>query len=52
MTNAEQAHGETVRRLYEEYLNQNRPEVLPLLVSEDVMLHTATKSGELRRMGR
>jgi steroid delta-isomerase-like uncharacterized protein len=43
MTNTEQAHGETVRRLYEEYLNQNRPEALPFLVSETVVLHTATE---------
>jgi steroid delta-isomerase-like uncharacterized protein len=34
---------ETVRRLYEEYLNQNRPELLASLVSEDVVLHTATE---------
>jgi steroid delta-isomerase-like uncharacterized protein len=43
MTSTEQAHGETVRRLYEEYLNQNRSEALPFLVSEDVVLHTATE---------
>jgi steroid delta-isomerase-like uncharacterized protein len=43
MTNAGQAHGETVRRFYEEYLNQNRPEALPFLVSENVVLHTATE---------
>jgi steroid delta-isomerase-like uncharacterized protein len=43
MTTAEQAHVETVRRLYEEYLNQNRPELLASLVSEDVVLHTATE---------
>ena len=43
MTSTEQAHGETVRRLYDEYLNQNRSEALPFLVSEDVALHTATE---------
>ena len=43
MTSTEQAHGETVRRLYDEYLNQNRSEALPFLVSEDVVLHTATE---------
>jgi steroid delta-isomerase-like uncharacterized protein len=43
MITAEQAHVETVRRLYEEYLNQNRPELLASLVSEDVVLHTATE---------
>jgi steroid delta-isomerase-like uncharacterized protein len=43
MATAEQAHAETVRRLYEEYLNQNRPELLPLLVSEDVLFHSTTE---------
>jgi steroid delta-isomerase-like uncharacterized protein len=43
MTAAEQGHVGTVRRLYEEYLNENRPELLPSLVSEDVVLHTATE---------
>ncbi|MDQ1453278.1 MAG: SnoaL-like polyketide cyclase [Acidobacteriaceae bacterium] len=43
MITAEQAHVETVRRLYEEYLNQNRPELLASLVGEDVVLHTATE---------
>jgi steroid delta-isomerase-like uncharacterized protein len=43
MITAEQAHMETVRRLYEEYLNQNRTELLASLVSEDVVLHSATE---------
>jgi steroid delta-isomerase-like uncharacterized protein len=43
MTTTEQAHVETVRRLYEQYLNQNRPELLDSLVSEDVVLHTTTE---------
>jgi steroid delta-isomerase-like uncharacterized protein len=43
MITVEQAHVETVRRLYEEYLNQNRAELLASLVSEDVVLHTATE---------
>jgi steroid delta-isomerase-like uncharacterized protein len=43
MTTTEQANVETVRRLYEEYLNQNRPELLASLVSEDVELHTTTE---------
>jgi steroid delta-isomerase-like uncharacterized protein len=42
MTTTEQANVETVHRLYEEYLNQNRPELLAALVSEDVVLHAAT----------
>ena len=43
MTTTEQANVETVRRLYEEYLNQNRPELLDSVVSEDVVLHTTTE---------
>lgn len=43
MTTAEQANVEAVRRLYEEFLNQNRPELLASLVSEDVVLHGATE---------
>jgi steroid delta-isomerase-like uncharacterized protein len=43
MTATEQANVETVRRLYEEYLNQNRPELLDSLVCEDVVLHTTTQ---------
>jgi steroid delta-isomerase-like uncharacterized protein len=43
MTSTERANVETVRRLYEEYLNQNRPELLASLVSEDVVLHGATE---------
>jgi steroid delta-isomerase-like uncharacterized protein len=43
MTTAEQLHSQLVRRLYEEYLNQNRPELLSSLVSEDVVLHSATE---------
>jgi steroid delta-isomerase-like uncharacterized protein len=43
MTTTERANLETVRRLYEEYLNQNRPELLASLVSEDVVLHSVTE---------
>jgi steroid delta-isomerase-like uncharacterized protein len=43
MTIDEQANAGIVRRLYEEYLNQNRVEILPELVSEDVVLHSATE---------
>ena len=43
MTTVEQANVETMRRLYEEYLNQRRPELLSSLVSEDVVLHSATE---------
>jgi steroid delta-isomerase-like uncharacterized protein len=43
MTTAEQQNGQLVRRLYEEYLNQNHPELLSSLVSEDVVLHSATE---------
>jgi steroid delta-isomerase-like uncharacterized protein len=43
MTTAEQMNNQIVRRLYEEYLNQNHPELLSSLVSEDVTLHSATE---------
>lgn len=43
MTASEAANIETVRRLYDEALNQNKPELLPALLSEDVLLHTATE---------
>jgi steroid delta-isomerase-like uncharacterized protein len=43
MTAIETANAGIVRRLYEEYLNQNRPELLPSLVSENVVLHSATE---------
>ena len=43
MTDMETANARIVRRLYEEYLKQNRPELLPSLVSENVVLHSATE---------
>jgi steroid delta-isomerase-like uncharacterized protein len=43
LTAIETANAAIVRRLYEEYLNQNRSELLPLLVSENVVLHSATE---------
>ena len=43
MTTAEQTNSQIVRRLYEEYLNQDHPELLSSLVSEDVVLHSATE---------
>jgi steroid delta-isomerase-like uncharacterized protein len=43
MTIDEQVNAGIVRRLYEEYLNQNRAEVLPELVSENVVLHAVTE---------
>jgi steroid delta-isomerase-like uncharacterized protein len=43
MDAVETANARLVRRLYEEYLNQNRPELLPELVSETVVLHTMTE---------
>jgi hypothetical protein len=43
MTTTEQAHVETVRRLYEDYLNRNHRELLASLVSEGVVLHSATE---------
>ena len=43
MTASEAANIETVRKLYDEALNQNKPELLPVLLSDDVVLHTATE---------
>ncbi|HEY3988252.1 MAG TPA: ester cyclase [Acidobacteriaceae bacterium] len=43
MTAAEQANATTVRRLYEEYLNENRAELLPSLVTEGLVLHLPTE---------
>jgi steroid delta-isomerase-like uncharacterized protein len=43
MTASEAANIETVRKLYDQVLNQNKPELLPSLLSEDVVLHTATE---------
>jgi steroid delta-isomerase-like uncharacterized protein len=43
MTTAEQTNAGTVRRLYESYLNENRTELLPSLVTEDVAFHSATE---------
>jgi hypothetical protein len=43
MTISDAANIETVRRLYEEVLNQNRPELLPELLSEDIIFHTVTE---------
>ena len=43
MTTVEQANARTVRRLYENYLNENRTQLLPSLVSEDVAFHSVTE---------
>ena len=43
MTTEEQANAEIVRRLYEEYLNRDRVELLPSLATDDVVLHSATE---------
>ena len=43
MTTTDQAYVETVRRLYEEALNQNHPELLPALISEEVLFHGGTE---------
>lgn len=43
MTAMERTHAEAVRRLYEETLNQNRLEMLPALLREDVVFHGATE---------
>jgi steroid delta-isomerase-like uncharacterized protein len=43
MTTVEQANAGAVRRLYENYLNENRAELLPSLVSEDVTFHSVTE---------
>lgn len=43
MTTVEQANVRTVRRLYENYLNENHVELLPSLVSEDVAFHSVTE---------
>jgi steroid delta-isomerase-like uncharacterized protein len=43
MTASEAANIEIVRKLYDQVLNQNKPELLPTLLSEDIVLHTATE---------
>jgi steroid delta-isomerase-like uncharacterized protein len=43
MTNTEQKQIEAVRQLYEEVLNQQRMELLPALMSDDVAFHTFTE---------
>jgi steroid delta-isomerase-like uncharacterized protein len=43
MTAPEAANIETVRKLYDEVFNQNKPELLPALLSEDIVFHTATE---------
>lgn len=43
MTTVEQGNAEIVRRLYESYLNEGRAELLPSLVSENVLLHSVTE---------
>ena len=43
MNPIEAGNAGTVRRLYEEYLNQNRTETLSDLVSEAVLLHSVTE---------
>jgi steroid delta-isomerase-like uncharacterized protein len=43
MTPLEAANAETVRRLYEEALNQNQPELLPVLLTEDIAFHATTE---------
>jgi steroid delta-isomerase-like uncharacterized protein len=42
MTASEAANIETVRKLYDEALNQNQPQLLPALLSEDILFHTTT----------
>jgi steroid delta-isomerase-like uncharacterized protein len=43
MTLSEAANIETVRKLYDEVLNHNKPELLPALLSPDIVFHTATE---------
>jgi steroid delta-isomerase-like uncharacterized protein len=43
MTASEAANIEIIRKLYDQVLNQNKPELLPALLSEDIVLHTATE---------
>ena len=43
MTASEVANIETIRKLYDEVLNQNKPELLPALLSEDIVFHTTTE---------
>jgi steroid delta-isomerase-like uncharacterized protein len=43
MTAPEAANAETVRKLYDEALNQNRPELLPELLTEDIVFHSTTE---------
>ena len=43
MTASETANAETVRKLYDEALNENRPELLPGLVTEEIVFHTTTE---------
>jgi steroid delta-isomerase-like uncharacterized protein len=43
MTTSEAANIEIVRKLYDEVLNQNKPELLPALLSEDIVFHTTTE---------
>ncbi len=43
MTVSESENLGIVRRLYEEALNQNRPELLPELLSEDIAFHGVTE---------
>lgn len=44
MTATETANLETVRKLYDEVLNQNQAELLPVLLSEDIAFHSATET--------
>jgi len=43
MTASETANIETVRKLYDEVLNQNKQELLPALLNEDIVFHTTTE---------
>lgn len=43
MTASEAANIETVRKLNDEALNQNKPELLPALLSEGIVFHTTTE---------
>jgi steroid delta-isomerase-like uncharacterized protein len=43
MTTSEAANIETVRKLYEEVLNRNKPELLPALLSDDIVFHSTTE---------
>lgn len=43
MATSESVNVAAVRRLYDEALNQNRPELLPELISQDIVFHGTTE---------